>query len=74
MLRTDVRLLQAALREPFLQDETFAQDQPRKSFFGGSLPKTLHRRSSHRGGAPPPWGGKVTRPPAPYGNLKMFSK
>ena len=47
-LRTDVRLLQAALREPFLQDETFAQDQPRKSFFGGPLPKTLHRRSSHR--------------------------
>ena len=43
-LRTDVRLLQAALREPFLQDETFAQDQPKKSFFWGPLPKTLHRQ------------------------------
>ena len=44
-----MRLLQAALREPFLQDETFAQDQPKKSFFWGPLPKTLHRRYSHRG-------------------------
>jgi hypothetical protein len=48
MLRTDVRLLQAAFREPFLWDETNAQDQAKKSFFGGPMPKTLHRRSSHR--------------------------
>ena len=34
MLRTDVCLLQAAFREPFLWDETNAQDQPKKSFFG----------------------------------------
>ena len=45
-----MRLLQAVLREPFLQDETFVQDQPKKSFFGGPFTKTLHRQYSHREG------------------------
>ena len=49
-LRTDVRLLQAAFREPFLLDEMDAQDQARKCFLGVPFPKTLHREYSHREG------------------------